>query len=399
MSEAVYWIWLQCALGEGAAVQPILEEFGSAKDVYNANIMEWRMSPSLTKNQVQRLESTPLSAAESVLDTCKQNGWQVLTFADSAYPRLLRDLLDPPLVLYADGTVPDWNRRLTLGIVGTRQASAYAVQVCDIMAKGVAGAGAIVVSGGALGIDSTAHKGAMLAGGTTVAVLGCGLGTRYLMQNASLRAEIRQHGALVTEFRPFTSAGKHTFPLRNRLISGMSEGLLVVEAGSRSGSLITARCALEQGRDVYAVPGSVLSADFAGTNDLINDGAYVVTQPVQLLSGYAERYGLDIDRVPSVQQLLAAKQDPGANLPPAPEEYDFERLEEGRAKLRRRQESRGMLSDTEVSVLDALPTVFTPVDLVAEQVGLPQGQLLAALTKLELLDLAESAPGSRFRKK
>ena len=108
----------------------------------------------------------------------------------------------------------------------------------------------------------------MLAGGTTVAVLGCGLGTRYLMQNEPLRAEIRSHGALVTEFRPFTPAGKHTFPLRNRLISGMSEGLLVVEAGSHSGSLITARCALEQGRDVYAVPGSVLSTDFAGTNDL-----------------------------------------------------------------------------------------------------------------------------------
>ena len=113
----------------------------------------------------------------------------------------------------------------------------------------------------------------------------------------------------------------------------MSEGLLVVEAGSHSGSLITARCALEQGRDVYAVPGSVLSTDFAGTNDLINDGAYVVTQPVQLLSGYAERYHLDLDRVPSVQQLLAAEQDPGANLPQTSKEYDFERLEEGRQRL------------------------------------------------------------------
>ena len=192
-----------------------------------------------------------------------------------------------------------------------------------------------MVSGGALGIDSTAHKGAMLAGGTTVAVLGCGLGTRYLMQNEPLRAEIRSHGALVTEFRPFTPAGKHTFPLRNRLISGMSEGLLVVEAGSHSGSLITARCALEQGRDVYAVPGSVLSTDFAGTNDLINDGAYVVTQPVQLLSGYAERYHLDLNRVPSVQQLLAAEQDPGANLPQTSKEYDFERLEEGRQRLKK----------------------------------------------------------------
>lgn len=156
----------------------------------------------------------------------------------------------------------------------------------------------------------------MLAGGTTVAVLGCGLGTRYLMQNEPLRAEIRSHGALVTEFRPFTPAGKHTFPLRNRLISGMSEGLLVVEAGSHSGSLITARCALEQGRDVYAVPGSVLSTDFAGTNDLINDGAYVVTQPVQLLSGYAERYHLDLDRVPQRAAAAGGGAGPGRQLAP-----------------------------------------------------------------------------------
>ena len=372
MSETAYWVWLQCALGEGAAVQPLLEEFGSAKAVYDANIMEWRMTPALTKYQVQHLESTPLSAADKVLSTCKQQGWQILHYDHPDYPRLLRDLPDPPLVLYVDGTVPDWNRQLTLGIVGTRQASAYAVQVCDIMAKGVAGAGALVVSGGALGIDSTAHKGAMLAGGTTVAVLGCGLGTRYLMQNEPLRAEIRSHGALVTEFRPFTPAGKHTFPLRNRLISGMSEGLLVVEAGSHSGSLITARCALEQGRDVYAVPGSVLSTDFAGTNDLINDGAYVVTQPVQLLSGYAERYHLDLNRVPSVQQLLAAEQDPGANLPQTSKEYDFERLEEGRQRLKKRRENQALLTAAESAVLAALPEVFTPVDQVAAKAGTDQ---------------------------
>ena len=399
MSETAYWVWLQCDLGEGAAVQPLIEEFGSAKAVYDANLMEWRMSPALTKHQVQHLENTPLSAAEEILSVCKQNGWQVLTYDDPDYPRLLRDLSDPPLVLYVDGVVPDWNKRLTLGIVGTRQASAYAVQVCDIMAKGVAGAGAIVVSGGALGIDSTAHKGAMLAGGTTVAVLGCGLGTRYLMQNEPLRAEIRSQGTLITEFRPFASAGRHTFPLRNRLISGMSEGLLVVEAGSRSGSLITARCALEQGRDVYAVPGSVLSADFAGTNDLINDGAYVVTQPVQLLSGYAERYHLDLDRVPSVQQLLAEKNDPGANLPQTSKEYDFERLEEGRELLKKRLENQALLNSAERAALMALQEVFTPVDQVAAKADMPQGQLLAALTKLELLDLAESAPGGRFRKK
>lgn len=105
MSETAYWVWLQCALGEGAAVQPLLEEFGSAKAVYDANIMEWRMTPALTKYQVQHLESTPLSAADKVLSTCKQQGWQILHYDHPDYPRLLRDLPDPPLVLYVDGTV------------------------------------------------------------------------------------------------------------------------------------------------------------------------------------------------------------------------------------------------------------------------------------------------------
>ena len=140
MSEDSLLGRLQCALGEGAAVQPLLEEFGSAKAVYDANIMEWRMTSALTKYQVQHLESTPLSAADKVLSTCKQQGWQILPYDHPDYPRLLRDLPDPPLVLYVDGTVPDWNRQLTLRIVGTRGGVRLARWVFDIMAKGVAGA-------------------------------------------------------------------------------------------------------------------------------------------------------------------------------------------------------------------------------------------------------------------
>lgn len=399
MSDARYWIWMQCALGEGTLCKPILEEFGSAKGLFDANIMEWRMSSSLTARQVLRLEQTPLSTADEILYTCAQNSWQVLPFDHPAYPERLRQIINPPLVLYVDGELPDTDHMVTIGMVGTRQASEYAMRVCDIMAKGAAQGGAVVVSGGALGIDSAAHKGAMLAGGKTIAVLGCGLGTKYLMRNKPLRDEIRCHGALVTEFPPFTAAAKHTFPLRNRIISGLSLGVLVVEASVKSGSLITARCALEQGRDVFAVPGSVLSSDFAGTNRLIHDGAYVVTQPVQLLSNYAEQYGLDLNRVQSVEALMQACTDCGANLPEEKDKYSFEHLEEGRTKRQERENNLGILSDAETMVFDALEDVFTHVDNIAERCTLSQGQLLASLTKLELLDLAESASGSRFRKK
>lgn len=399
MSDARYWVWMQCALGEGAHCKPILEEFGSAKGLYEANLMEWRMSSALTARQVLRLEQTPLHSADEIIYTCHQNNWQVIPFDHPAYPSRLRQIFNPPLVLYADGDLPMIDDCAAIGIVGTRNASEYAMRVCDIMAKGAAQGGALVISGGALGIDSAAHKGAMLAGGKTVAVLGCGLGTKYLMRNQALRNEIRRHGALLTEFPPFTAAAKHTFPLRNRIISGLSLGVLVIEAGVKSGSLITAAYALEQGRDVFAVPGSVLSTDFAGTNKLIDDGAYVVTQPVQLLSNYARQYDLDLSRVKSVEVLMRESADPGANLPKPDDRYSFDRLEQGRIKRRQREKNMEMLTQTEAEVYRVLEDMFEPVDVLSGRCALPQGQLLAALTKLELLDLAESTSGGRFKRK
>ena len=365
MSEnAVYWLWLQKALGEGARFKEILEDFKSVKEFYNANIIEWRMSPSLVPKQINSLEQTSLDDVHSIVYSCEQNHWQIIDYDDKRYPKRLREIPNPPAVLYVDGTLPDMDEAVVLSIVGTRRASEYAIKVTELFSRGIAECGAVVVSGGALGVDSAAHRGTIMAGGKTVAVLGCGFGTNYLIGNRNLRETIKNNGALVTEFPPFTPATKYTFPLRNRIISGLSLGTLVVEAGVKSGSLITARFALEQDRDVYAVPCSVLSPDFAGTNKLIEDGAIIATKPADLLFPYAERFNFDLSKVKTVDRLMNENSDSSANFENhSKEKLSFENLEEGRAKREQREKEILSLSTNAKIVYEALSESLQHIDV------------------------------------
>jgi len=151
--NAVYWIWLACALGEGSRIKEIVDDFGGAKQLYNANIMEWRMSSALVPKQVDRLERTDISEAEKIINICKNNGWHIICFEDDNYPKRLKDIPDPPAVLYVDGDLPDVDGSVLIGIVGTRKASDYALKCADVMSRGICQGGGIIVSGGALGVE------------------------------------------------------------------------------------------------------------------------------------------------------------------------------------------------------------------------------------------------------
>ena len=397
--NAVYWLWLQKALGEGARFKEILEDFGSIKSLFEANILEWKMSPALVPKQISRLEKVRLDEAEKIVDLCDRNGWQIVDYDDEKYPKRLKDISNPPAVLFVDGELPDIDESVVLGMVGTRKASEYAVKVTELMSRGVAQSGAVVVSGGALGVDSAAHRGAILCGGKTVAVLGCGFGTNYLMGNKSLRDAIKNNGALITEFPPLTPATRFTFPLRNRIISGISLGVLVVEASVKSGSLITANFALEQGRDVYAVPCSILEPQYAGTNKLIDDGAVVATKPADLLYPYAEEYGIDLSKIRSIDQLMKETADKNANVISAEDEkLSFEYLEEGRQKREKREKAAISLSGNTRAVYEVLTDSFQHIDIITENCGLPASSVLSALTALEISDLAVSASGKRYKR-
>lgn len=397
MNGAVPWIRLQSALGAGAALSEIIEYFGSAKALFDAGETEWRMSPVLVPRQVEKLCESTEAQANEVLATCKMNGWQVVPYDDPHYPERLRSIFNPPAVLYVDGELPDIDNSIVIGIVGTRRASDYAVKAADVMSRGIAERGAIVASGGALGVDTAAHNGAMLAGGKTIAVLGCGLGTKYLMENKPLRDAVVKNGALITEFQPFTPASKYTFPIRNRIISGISLGVLVVEASVKSGSLITANYALEQGRDVFALPCSILDPAFAGTNKLIDDGAIVATKPLDLLYPYAEEYGVKIDEVKSVGKIMRETGDKSANVYGKARDISFDNLQAGRKKREARQKAAAELSGKTKAVFNALGEEYQSADEISRAAGLSIGEALTALTALEIAGLAASAGGKRYR--
>lgn len=399
MSENLrYWLWLQKALGEGAYISRIVDEFGSAKALYNANILEWRMSPNLTARQIDRLGETDINSVDEIIYTCQSNNWQIIDYDDNRYPKRLKEIINPPAVLYADGDLPDIDNLAVIGVVGTRKASDYAIKVTHIMSRGATDAGLLIVSGGALGVDTAAHKGALMAGGKTVAVLGCGLGTNYLNENKSLRDTIKHNGALVTEYPPFTRASRTTFPMRNRIISGLSVGVLVVEAGVKSGSLITANFALEQGRDVFAIPASVLSLDFAGTNKLIDDGAMVATKPVHLAAPYAERFDtVNLSKVKSIEEYMNTVSDKGANIPKVNEPVFNVALKDRNKRIDNEKQA-SKLTGSAKTVYQCLDESFAHIDVITEKTGLTVSQVMAALTQLEIMGLTESTSGKRYKR-
>jgi DNA processing protein len=392
-----YWIWLQKSLGEGAYFKEIIDDFGSIENLYNSNILERRMSTALTSKQIDQLEKYTIDDSQKIIDDCSQNNWQIVTYEDKNYPERLKNISNPPAVLYVDGTLPDVDNAVLIGIVGTRKASTYALKVAHIMSKGISLCGAVAVSGGALGVDSAAHKGAIAVGAKNIAVLGNGFGADYLKGNQDLRSEIKQNGALVSEYPPYTPATKFTFPMRNRIISGLSLGVFVVEAGVKSGSLITAKYANEQGRDIYAIPASIFDYDYYGTNKLIDDGATVATSPKILIERYAEEYkSIDLSKIKTVRELLEETIDKSANAPKE-QQVTFDKIESDRAKSVDRQNKVIELSNEEKAVYNVLSESFVGIDVVIDKSPLISRRTVAMLTTLEMKGLIEVASGKRYK--
>ncbi len=266
----------------------MLSRFSSPQAVWEAPVEEIASLPGFTNVAEKIIKKRDRGAIERELELTTKLGARIVTMLDPDYPPLLREIDDPPAVLYMKGK-GEIDASRTLAIVGTRRASGYGRAVAHKLASELARLGLIVVSGLALGIDAVAHRGALDGGGTTVAVLGSGLGHLYPPENRKLAQKIvAENGLILSEFPIATSPAKWTFPQRNRIISGLSRGVIVVEAPERSGALITARLALEQGREVFAIPGPITSISSRGTNRLIQDGARLVTQVVDVLSEFPD---------------------------------------------------------------------------------------------------------------
>jgi DNA processing protein len=283
--ELAYWLAFNRVKGIGPArFRLLLEAFGSAEAAWAADVESWQAAGMDARTAAAIERQRPTIVPEAEVDRLIQLRVGVLTLRNADYPRLLREIGQPPPVLYVRGTFTaedEW----AVAIVGTRRASVYGRQVTERLARELAEQHIAIVSGLARGIDSVAHTAALDAGGRTIGVLGCGPDLVYPPENAKLAARMLESGALVTEFPPGTQPEAGNFPARNRLISGLALGVLVTEAPDDSGALITTRFAAEQGRDVFAVPGNIYNRSSAGANRLIQDGARLVLDVRDVLEG------------------------------------------------------------------------------------------------------------------
>ncbi len=302
----ILWLWLSLACGPAsAAAEALLDVFGSVEAVYEADEEDYGEVPELRSALVEKLLNKDLTEAREINAYCLNEGVGILTYESPLYPARLGRIQRRPIVLYYKGILKDLENEVCIAAVGTRTMTEYGSRVAYSTAYELAKAGAVVVSGMAKGVDGMAHRGALDAGGYTVAVLGCGIDRVYPAEHADLMAQIVKNGLVITEYKPFTEPkGKH-FPLRNRIISGLSQATLVVEAPAGSGALITARTALEQGREVFALPGKVGEMNSVGTNELIRDGARIVTSAADILLEYQPLYEgkINLNRISSLRSI------------------------------------------------------------------------------------------------
>jgi DNA processing protein len=288
-SQLAAWLRLQQAPGLGfMTAHRLLSALGSPEAVFDADgpLLQGLVGDKLARVLLAPPSAATLALIEKTIAWAEADGNHLLTLADEAYPQLLLEIPDPPLLLYAKGRIVLLNQA-SLAIVGSRNASAQGAAHARQFAQALSAAGLTIVSGLALGIDTAAHEGALLDGGATVAVIGTGADIVYPSRNHALAHRIAEHGCIVSEYALGTPALPANFPRRNRIISGLARGTLVVEAAAQSGSLITARLAAEQGRDVYAIPGSIQSPLARGCHDLIRQGARLVENAHDILCDFS----------------------------------------------------------------------------------------------------------------
>lgn len=264
--------------------------FESIENIYNLDENTMRMTGFLTNADINKLNDKSSDESEMIYNSIKNSNIRIITIDSPDYPESLKNLSDPPCVLYIKGKFIDLNRYASISIVGSRRPTQYGAYSAEYIAREVAKKGYIIISGLADGIDSFAHTGALVAEMPTVAVLGCGIDKVYPASNTNLATKILKDGMLISEYPPGTPPAKHRFPERNRIIAALSLATTVIEANENSGSLITSKLALELGKDIFALPGNITSPRSKGTNQLIRDGAYIITEPNDISSLYEERY-------------------------------------------------------------------------------------------------------------
>ncbi|WP_297293925.1 DNA-processing protein DprA [uncultured Oscillibacter sp.] len=388
-----YWVWLAELPGlKGPSRLALLRHFGSPEDIFFADREELLLAEDVPPGQAELALNRDLSAADRILADCQRLGQRILTIQDAEYPQRLRNIFDPPLVLYVKGRMPVMDEEAAIAVVGTRECTPYGTACGERLGRELAASGAVVVTGLARGVDSAAARGALRAGGSVVGVTGGGLDVVYPPENGDLYADVAARGVLLSEYPPGSEPEKHHFPARNRIMSGLSVAALVVEAPERSGALITARLALEQGREVYTVPGPIDAPDSVGCNRLIRDGAGLAAEGWDILRDFQERFPEKLrpaGKLPAWTPLPTRRRaEPRRKPEPAPEPEKAPAL---------RAVSREGLTDDQIALLGVLePEGPIQVDDLIESTGIPARRVSSALTMLEIDGCVRQHDGKRY---
>jgi len=397
----IHWIWF----AELTGITPLqkrrlLEHFQDPEELYGCS--EAALAAKGLSEKIQKaLQNRDLQKAQQILRACNKKNIGILPLADIAYPGRLRNTADAPVVLYYKGILPRWDEVPAIGVVGTRKATTYGLQTAYLLSSQIARCGGLVISGGAAGVDTEAMKGAYDAGFPVVGVLGCGVDIAYPRSNRKFFSDLAENGCLISEYAPGTTPEPWYFPARNRIISGISNGVLVVEAPEKSGALITARAALEQGRDVFVVPGNINTPSHAGSNALLQDGAIPVLSGWDVVREYETLYPDKVKRQEEKRQQPPLKV---AQTPVIPEnkpdicengqKKPIDNLEKSTyIELGKKQPA---LNETEQAVLALLTRQpQESADLIAK-LDMPSGKVLSAITMLTVKGLAYKHPGGRI---
>lgn len=384
MNRNTCWLWLTTiqSISPGE-INALYEHFGDAEEIYKAT--DYSNIPSIRPITKLLLRDKSLKRADKAASAAEKCGARILTFDDADYPDRLRIIESPPYVLYVKGEIMKWDRILGIGVVGTRHCSEYGIAAVNAICPKLAESGVTIVSGMARGIDALAARGALNIGAKTIAVLGCGIDTVYPPEHGILMRDISENGAVITEYPPGTKPLGKNFPWRNRIISGISNGILVIEAPKKSGALITADYALEQGKDVFAVPGSIFKKTCEGSNRLISEYAKAVGCAEDILENYEfELSKLKDELTPKKKSVFVvhdAKHDVVNN----------------EIKITVEDKKYTALSEDEKVIVSLLTEGNMHIDDLMRRSGLDASKITPVLSMLEFGGFIKKIPGNSYK--
>ena len=410
MDNRLYWLWLQYVIGPAAKTRKLIDTYGSAENFYQSGESEWEsFFGSNRKGAFKRAkEKFPEDFCETI-EFCDKHTLKIITPDSEYYPKNLLEIEDYPLVLFVRGDYKCFNESDTFGVIGSRTPCVYGENAAKNIVADLACRDILIVSGGAVGIDSIAHKTAMNSGGKTVLVMGCGHGYDYLPENAALRKKVTKQGAVISEYPPFTAVSQGSFPHRNRIISGMSKAVVIIEAAEYSGTFSTARHAKKQGREIFVLPGDIESGNFAGSNRLVTEGARAIFSGADILVAAglldeAERF--DGKKSGNAFECIDEKSKEGKSYIRKSRKKKLKVAEENKTEEKIQEKDENIIKNLPAGISKNAEIVYNimsdgtnELDEIKRKAQIEVRYVLAALTELEIFGFAENCGPGCYRVK